>query len=50
MGKGDKSTRRGKISAGSYGNVRPQGKAPATGAPAAKTAAKPAVKTARKKV
>ncbi len=50
MGKGDKSTRRGKIYAGSYGNVRPHGKAATTAAtPAAKAAAKPASKTARKK-
>ncbi len=49
MGKGDKSTRRGKIYAGSYGNVRPHGKAAATaGTPTAK-AAKPASKTVRKK-
>lgn len=47
MGKGDKGSRRGKISAGSYGNVRPK--------PAVKSAtpgaapAKAAAKTARKK-
>lgn len=57
MGKGDKSTKRGKIAAGSYGNARPQKaqKAAATGAtPASKPirpAAKPAAKAApRKKV
>lgn len=49
MGKGDKSTRRGKIYAGSYGNIRPHGKTATTaGTPAAK-AAKPVGKTVRKK-
>ena len=48
MGKGDKSTRRGKISAGSYGNARPHGKAPAA-APEATRAARPAAKAAPRK-
>jgi 30S ribosomal protein S31 len=46
MGKGDKRTRRGKIFAGSYGNVRPKKEVPATTATAA---ARPAARTARKK-
>lgn len=32
MGKGDKSTKRGKIFAGSYGNARPQGTKATAGA------------------
>lgn len=48
MGKGDKSTKRGKISAGSYGNARPKSVAkPVAAAPAP---ARPASKAARKKV
>ncbi|MFB9068857.1 30S ribosomal protein THX [Pseudofulvimonas gallinarii] len=46
MGKGDKSTRRGKISAGSYGIARPH---KAKAAVATKAAAKPAAKTAARK-
>lgn len=47
MGKGDKSTRRGKISAGSYGNSRPK---PTVTAPAAKApASAPAAKAPRKR-
>jgi 30S ribosomal protein S31 len=58
MGKGDKKTRKGKIYAGSHGNVRPHSPKsksavkktvtkvakPATRAPAKKTAAKKAAK------
>lgn len=52
MGKGDTRTRKGKISAGSYGNSRPHSEAtvakvPAKPAPAAKKA--PAKKAAAKK-
>lgn len=50
MGKGDKSTRRGKIYAGSYGNVRPHGKAATSGSAPAVKATKPVSKTVRKKV
>jgi ribosomal small subunit protein bTHX len=49
MGKGDRKTRKGKIAARSYGNVRPHAtKSATTGSarPAAKTAARPAVKKA----
>lgn len=42
MGKGDKRTRKGKISAGSYGNSRPHGEVESA-APAA-AVKKPAVK------
>jgi 30S ribosomal protein S31 len=44
MGKGDKSTKRGKIFAGSYGNSRShnEGKATTAGTPAAAKPAKPA--------
>ena len=48
MGKGDRKTRKGKIAIRSYGNIRPH-KAASSGAPAspaAKTAARPAVKKA----
>ena len=48
MGKGDRKTRKGKISIRSYGNARPHATAASAGAGkvAAKTAAKPAVKKA----
>lgn len=52
MGKGDKKSRRGKIFAGSYGNVRRQGSGTAGAAPAPAAAArpaKPAAKTAARK-
>lgn len=56
MGKGDRKTRRGKISSASYGNSRPKSakspstavKKPAAAKPAAKKAA-PAKKPAAKK-
>lgn len=48
MGKGDKSTRRGKISAGSYGIARPRSTAKAA-APVAAKPAKPAAKAAPRK-
>lgn len=51
MGKGDRKTRKGKIAIRSYGNVRPHAEksvAATTGTakPAARAAAKPAVKKA----
>jgi 30S ribosomal protein S31 len=48
MGKGDKSTKRGKIFAGSYGNARPQGASKAAAAPTAPKSARPAVKAPAK--
>ena len=48
MGKGDKSTKRGKILAGSYGIARPKS-AVKTAAPAAAKTAKPAAKAAPRK-
>lgn len=48
MGKGDKSSKRGKIAAGSYGNVRPKPTDKVAAKPAA-APAKTAAKTARKK-
>lgn len=41
MGKGDKRTRKGKIYAGSYGNVRPQGAVSRAMKPAAPVVAAP---------
>ncbi len=53
MGKGDRKTRKGKISIRSYGNVRPHAAKAVAGSspggtvkPAARAAAKPAVKKA----
>ena len=47
MGRGDRKTRKGKISIRSYGNMRPHKTASANGAVAKKAApAKPAVKKA----
>ncbi|HET6905412.1 MAG TPA: 30S ribosomal protein THX [Rhodanobacteraceae bacterium] len=46
MGKGDKRTRKGKIYAGSHGNVRPHS---AKSKSAVKKAAKPAARPAAKK-
>jgi 30S ribosomal protein S31 len=47
MGRGDRKTRKGKIAIRSYGNARPHAAKKAAGTkPAAKTAAKPAVKKA----
>lgn len=48
MGKGDKRTRKGKISAGSYGNSRPHSEAE-TAAPAAVVKKPAAKKPAAKK-
>jgi len=53
MGKGDKRTRRGKISAGSFGNSRPKYKKPtvtATAKEKAPAAEKPVKKRAPKRV
>jgi len=46
MGRGDRKTKKGKISIRSYGNVRPHAAKSATGEAVAKPAAKPAVKKA----
>ena len=49
MGKGDKRTKRGKITIGSYGNSRPHKEVinPEATAPVAAKAAKPAAKPAK---
>lgn len=51
MGKGDKRTKRGKITIGSYGNSRPHKEVinPEATAPVAAKAAKPAAKPAAPK-
>jgi 30S ribosomal protein S31 len=48
MGRGDRKTRKGKISIRSYGNARPHA-TPTTGATKAATGAKSPAKTAAKK-
>ncbi|MFI5149743.1 MAG: 30S ribosomal protein THX [Bacteroidia bacterium] len=49
MGKGDKKTRKGKITMGSYGNTRPRKASKSTAAKAAPKKAKAAPKKAGRK-
>ncbi|HXC05578.1 MAG TPA: 30S ribosomal protein THX [Bacteroidia bacterium] len=49
MGKGDKKTRKGKITIGSYGNTRPRKKATGAASKAAPKKAKAAPKKAGRK-
>ena len=48
MGKGDRKTRKGKISIRSYGNKRPASAAKKLATPAKKTVAKPAIAPPKK--